>query len=94
MDVLYRYELHPNEAAMLGLGKLKEVYGIRRVVIDEAQKTVRVEYDATRLNTSSITQLLRRGGISILNELPLIAPQSPIEHPDEALAAQPVVPAK
>ncbi len=89
VDVLYRYELQPAESAMFALGSLKEVYGIRRVAIDEAAKTVRVEYDATRLNRSTIAQLLRRGGISILEEVALTPPQSPTEHPDAALAAQP-----
>ncbi|MGI8770494.1 MAG: hypothetical protein ACR2JE_03565 [Acidobacteriaceae bacterium] len=89
VDVLYRYELQPAETAMFALGNLKEVYGIRRVIIDEAAKTIRVEYDATRLNRSAIAQLLRRGGISVLEEVALTPPQSPVEHPDAALAAQP-----
>jgi copper chaperone CopZ len=82
VDVLYRYERHPAESAMFALGALKEVYGIRRVVLDEAQKTVRVEYDATRLNPSSIAQMLRRGGISILEEVSLVPPAPPDKIPD------------
>jgi hypothetical protein len=89
VDVLYRYELQPAEAAMFALGSLKEVYGIRRIVLNEAEKTIRVEYDATRLNRSVIAQLLRRGGISILEEVALTPPQSQVEHLDAALPAQP-----
>jgi hypothetical protein len=49
VDVLFRYEQQPSEAAMFALGNLKEVYGIRRIEINQPGKTIRVEYDATRL---------------------------------------------
>ena len=86
VDVLFRYEQQPSEATMFALGNLKEVYGIRRIEIDQPAKTIRVEYDATRLTGAVVANLLRRGGISILEEVPLIAPQNPLEHPD---ASQP-----
>lgn len=76
MDVLYRYESHPTEAAMFALGNLREVYGIRRIQMDEEWKTLRVEYDATRLAKPTVLQLLRRCGISVVEELPLIPPQA------------------
>jgi len=75
MDVLYRYESHLTEAAMVALGNLREVYGIRRIRIDEEWKTILVEYDATRLSRPIVQQLLLRAGISIAEELPLIPPQ-------------------
>ena len=84
VDVLFRYEQQPSEAAMFALGNLKEVYGIRRIEIDQPAKTIRVEYDATRLTGAVVANLLRRGGISILEEVPLIAPQNPLEHPDDS----------
>ncbi len=89
VDVLYRYEFRPTETAMVALGALKEVYGIRRVAIDEQAKTVRVEYDATRLNRSSIAQMLRRGGISVIGEVSLVPEPKPEEAPDASQAAQP-----
>jgi hypothetical protein len=82
VDVLFRYEQQPSESAMFALGNLKEVYGIRRIEIDQPGKTIRVEYDATRLTGAVVANLLRRGGISILEEVPLVAPQNPVEHPD------------
>jgi len=60
---------------MFALGNLREVYGIRRIQIDEEWKTIRVEYDATRLSRPIVQQLLLRAGISIVEELPLIPPQ-------------------
>ncbi|HEX4310163.1 MAG TPA: hypothetical protein VHZ25_09045 [Acidobacteriaceae bacterium] len=75
LEALYRYEGHPTETAMFALGNLREVYGIRRIKLDEEWKTVRVEYDATRLAGPTIFQLLRRTGLAVVEELPLIPPQ-------------------
>ena len=79
LDVLYRYELHPTEAAMIALGKARGVYGIRRNVLDEQQKTIRVEFDFTRLNRDVVTELLRNAGIDIVEEISLAAPAVPKE---------------
>ena len=79
LDVLYRYELHPTEAAMIALGKVRGVYGIRKIVLDEKQKTMRVEFDFTRLNRSVVMELLRSAGIDIVEEVPLAAPAPPKE---------------
>ena len=81
LDVLYRYELHPTEAAMIALGKARGVYGIRRIVLDEKQKTVRVEFDFTRLDRSVVMELLRSAGIDIVEEVPLSAPPAPAAEP-------------
>jgi len=77
LDVLYRYELHPTEAAMIALGKARGVYGIRKIELDEKQKTMRVEFDFTRLNRSMVMELLRSAGIDIVEEVPLAAPPAP-----------------
>jgi len=63
LDVLYRYGVPPSESATLAMAKVREVYGVRRMDLDEAKKTVRVEYDASRLTEPVIHQLLRRAGL-------------------------------
>ncbi|HEX4008119.1 MAG TPA: hypothetical protein VHX60_18240 [Acidobacteriaceae bacterium] len=78
LEVLYRYESHPTETAMFALGNLREVYGIRRIQVDEGWKTIRVEYDATRLSRPTVFQLLRGTGIAVVEELPLIPPQEAV----------------
>jgi hypothetical protein len=78
LEVLFRYESHPTETAMVALGNLREVYGIRKIRIDEEWKTIRVEYDATRLSTPLVFQLLRRTGIAVVEELPLLPPQEAV----------------
>jgi hypothetical protein len=77
MDVLYRYEQHPSEATMFAMGKMREVYGVRRILMKPDWKTVQVEYDATRLNNAIIYELLRQTGLDIVEELSLIPPQPP-----------------
>jgi hypothetical protein len=81
LEVLYRYESHPTEAAMFALGRLSEVYGIRHIKVDEALRTIRVEYDATRLTHPIVFQLLRGTGIAVVEELPLIPLQEPAPAP-------------
>ena len=75
LDVMYRYGASPNEAAMMALGRIREVYGIRRVEFSEAEKTVRVEYDATRLTEPIVHQLLRGSGLDVVERVSLIPPQ-------------------
>jgi len=79
LEVLYRYEYHPSESVMLALGRLREVYGIRGMKLDPEQRTILVEYDATRLSHPVVAELLRRAGLSIEEEIPLIPPQPPAE---------------
>ena len=73
LDILYRYGAPPSERAVLALSKVRDVYGVRHLAIDEAAKTVRVEYDATRLTGAIVHQLLRRAGLDIVETVSLIA---------------------
>jgi TolB-like protein len=74
LDVLYRYGAAPSEAAMMALGRVREVYGVRQLEFNEAAKTVRVEYDATRLTEPIVHQLLRRSGLDVVERVSLIPP--------------------
>ncbi len=65
---------------MIALGKARGVYGIRKIVLDEKQKTMRVEFDFTRLNRAVVAQLLRSAGIDIVEEISLVpTPAAPKE---------------
>jgi hypothetical protein len=75
LDVMYRYGTAPTEAAAMALGRIREVYGIRRVGFNEAEKTVRIEYDSTRLTEPAVHQLLRRSGLDVVERVSLIPPQ-------------------
>jgi hypothetical protein len=86
LDVLYRYGSQPSERAVLALSKVRDVYGVRRMGLDEAAKTVRVEYDASRLTEAVIHQLLRRAGLDIVETVSMIA------KPEDVAPAAPVQP--
>jgi hypothetical protein len=88
LDVLYRYDLHPTEAAMIALGKVRGVYGIRKIALDEQQKTMRVEFDFTRLNRAVVAELLRSAGIDIVEEISLAPPAPPKKEPATPLPAK------
>jgi hypothetical protein len=74
VEILYRYATPPTESATLALAGIKDVYGIRRLSFDRAARTLRIEYDATRLNAATVTQLVRKAGLDLDAELPLILP--------------------
>lgn len=75
VDVLFRYERPVSEAEMLALGKVREVYGVRRVHVNPEEMSVRVEFDATRLSREGVARLLLGAGFPILEEISLLPPQ-------------------
>jgi hypothetical protein len=79
VDVVYTYGVPPSEQAALAIARLREVYGVRRVELREAHKTICVEYDSTRLTEPVIHQLLRRAGLDLLDRVSLFTPPAPPE---------------
>jgi hypothetical protein len=86
VEILFRYSGQPSETETFALANAREVYGIRRLSFDRAASTLLVEYDATRLNAATVTQLVRRSGLELIEELPLVLPAPP---PEPAPAAAP-----
>jgi hypothetical protein len=74
LDVMYRYAAPPTESVMRSVSRVREVYGIRHMQFDDAARTVRVEYDATRLSEAVVHQLLRRSGLEIVERVVLASP--------------------
>ena len=72
IEVLFRYGMPPNETQMTALGQMSDVYGIRQVRFNEQERTIRVEYDATRLNESTVEKLLRSAGFDIREQVALV----------------------
>jgi hypothetical protein len=77
VDIAFRYGCPPAELAIRAVNTIREVYGIRRILFDEAAREVRVEYDATRLNGAIVEQLLRRAGLDLVEKISLIPPAPP-----------------
>ena len=74
IDIQFRYAQHPTEDTMRAVAELYDVYGIRRVRLNQADRTVLVEYDATRLSSAVVFQLLRRAGLSVTEQISAFAP--------------------
>ena len=72
LDVVFRYASPPGEAEMSAVNRVREVYGIRRIVFGAKDRTVRVEYDASRLTEASVAGLLRGAGIDLQSKVALV----------------------
>ena len=72
VDVLFRYGVAPSESVMSAFGQLNDVYGIRRLQLQETEHTIRVEYDATRLTEAKVERLLRAAGFDITGKPALV----------------------
>ena len=72
VEVLFRYGAQPDENVMTAYGQLSDVYGIRKLKLQESEKTIRVEYDATRLTEAKVDRLLRAAGFDIIEKLALV----------------------
>jgi len=71
LDVSFRYDKAPTTPTMRAIDSLREVYGIRHIQFNEAERTLRVEYDASRLKEETVAALLRRTGLDLGTKLEL-----------------------
>ena len=79
VEVVLRYAAEPTESVAFALANAREVYGIRRLSFDREARTLRVEYDATRLNTGAVIKLVRNAGLQVVEEVPVALPPAPPE---------------
>ena len=57
--------------------KLGESYthlGVRKIVVNEAERTIAVEYDATRMDQNGVAALLRRWGVPLAGAAATLPP--------------------
>jgi hypothetical protein len=71
LEVVFRYCASPGESELRAIDGMREVYGVRRVKFDERERTVRVEFDASRMKVDAIAKLLRQAGIDVRERLAL-----------------------
>jgi hypothetical protein len=71
LEVRFRYGATPGEREMRAIDNVRDVYGIRRITFDEKQRSVRVEFDASRMKEPTVAALLRRAGIDVREKLVL-----------------------
>jgi hypothetical protein len=71
LDVVFRYGAPPGETELRAIDAMREVYGIRSVVFNEKESTVRVEFDASRLKQEAVARMLRQAGVDVREPLAL-----------------------
>jgi hypothetical protein len=84
VEILFRYTAEPTEAVSSALARAREVYGIRQLNLDPNARTLRVEYDATRLNAAAVAKLIRQAGLEIELEIEAEPPPLPPKLPPAA----------
>jgi len=72
LDASFRYNLPPGEQELRALNAAREGYGIRAIKINEKERTIRVEFDASRLSDDQVESLLRRAGVDIEARVALV----------------------
>ena len=77
VDIVFRYAVPPSEPVARALAGIKDVYGIRALRFDRDARTLAVEFDATRLTEATVTSLVRRAGLQIVEQLTLAQPAPP-----------------
>jgi len=71
LEVAYRYLAPLDQAIMRALDNVREVYGVRRITLNEKERIIRVEFDASRFKEPVIANLLRRTGLDLGEQLVL-----------------------
>src|SRR6266581_938055 len=65
LEVVFNYGAIPGENELRAIDTMREVYGVRRVQFNAKHRTVRVEFDASRLNQDAVAKLLRNAGVDV-----------------------------
>ncbi len=71
LEVVFRYGARPGEKELRAIDGMREVYGVRRVQFNDQERTVRVEFDASRLKADVVARLLREAGVDVRERLAL-----------------------
>jgi len=74
------YELHspPSFEQLERLGAFANTYGLRRFRVDEQQKHLTIEYDASRLRETQVAHVLGKAGIPIVQRVSAIETSDPL----------------
>ena len=71
INVAFRYGTQPKEAQTRAMARVRDVYGIWRMTLNGKERTLRIEYDSSRLSECGVAGLLRSAGIDVLGKLAL-----------------------
>jgi dissimilatory sulfite reductase (desulfoviridin) alpha/beta subunit len=73
-DVTYRYDGTLAAEQLRALSDAFDIYGVRRIHVDEGRRAITVEYDATRMNNDVVAAILRRCGIAVGEKVETTSP--------------------
>ena len=65
LEQVYRYQTPPGEKELRAIDSVREVYGVQRIQFNEKERTVRVLFDASRLNEDAVVRMLRQAGVDV-----------------------------
>ncbi len=68
MDIAFSYAGTLTDPQIQALSRLSDVYGIRKLRVDEAVGSLAIEYDATRMDSARVEALVRSCGVAPLPE--------------------------
>lgn len=63
LDITFHYLAPVGPRQLRAMYSIREVYGIRRLSLDEIRHSILVEYDASRLHREDVRALLRSAGL-------------------------------
>jgi len=63
MDITLHYLAPVGPRQLRAMDSVREVYGIRRLSLDEIRHSILVEYDGSRLHPEDVRALLRSAGL-------------------------------
>jgi len=69
VEVTYELQGPVSLEQLSRLGEFANTYGLRRFRVDEQNKQVSFEYDASRLQETQVAQLLGRAGVAVTRRI-------------------------
>ncbi|HYA98086.1 MAG TPA: hypothetical protein VEH49_08325 [Methylomirabilota bacterium] len=69
VEVTYELQAPLGAEQLRRLGDFANTYGLRRFRVDEAQRQLSFEYDASRLRETQVTHVLRMANIAVTRKI-------------------------
>ena len=66
VEITFRYQGEVRPESLSRIRDEHSNFGVRKVQMDAGRKSITVEYDATRLDSSGVAAVLRRVGIAVV----------------------------
>src|SRR5258705_9218743 len=78
LEITYELQSPLSHEQLQRLGEFANTYGLRRFRVDEKQKHLTLEYDASRLRETQVAHVLGKAGISIVQRVSAMETSDPL----------------